>query len=325
MAVNATKEVPVKRALGLSIFAVLLAIAPAALARRGTSSFAPCRKRTTVPAPNRRSSRIRAASFMEPRIPEARQRRHGFQGRRGQQLRRPARLQCRRRRRAPRQACPRAGGLSVRSDGSRRRAWSGCDLPTRQGRQQLLRAPQLRGGNFFWYRSLVQDSAGVLYGTNVFNPSNVFRIEADGSNYSVLHTFVNPGEGQTTSLMLASDGFLYGTTGDDAELGLSARQKRRQLRDDPHIHGRRGGRRASDGTVDGGDRRISVRHRVWWRAVFSRHDVQVAQGRLGVRGDPRLLESTEFTFPVFALTQVAGGLLYGPALAEQAAAGRFSA
>ena len=166
------------------------------------------------------------------------------------------------------------------------------------------------GGNFFWYRSLVQDPAGVLYGTNVFNPSNVFRIEADGSNYSVLHTFANPGEGQTTSLMLASDGFLYGTTGDEparsfgsTETAATSRRSTRSrtsTEDGEHpmaplIEGTDG---FLYGTTYGGGQYsagTTFKLRKDGSAFEVIHD----------------FESAGFTFPVFALTQAAGGLLYG--------------
>ena len=180
------------------------------------------------------------------------------------------------------------------------------------------------GGNFFWYRSLVQDPAGVLYGTNVFNPSNVFRIEADGSNYSVLHTFANPGEGQTTSLMLASDGFLYGTTADDASSvfrldrnggNFETIHTFTDVEEDgehpmaPLIEGTDG---FLYGTTYGGGQYsagTTFKLRKDGSAFQVIHD----------------FESTDFTFPVFALTQAAGGLLYGTRPGEKAAAGRSSA
>ena len=66
---------------------------------------------------------------------------------------------------------------------------------------------------------LIEGSDGALYGTTYFaNSSNrgtVFKINKDGSGYSVLHIFTGyPGDGQqpTGRLLQGSDGALYGTT-----------------------------------------------------------------------------------------------------------------
>jgi uncharacterized repeat protein (TIGR03803 family) len=59
---------------------------------------------------------------------------------------------------------------------------------------------------------------GALYGTaNSGGTSNfgvVFRLDQNGSNFSVLHSFQGGADGANprTSLLVASDGFLYGTT-----------------------------------------------------------------------------------------------------------------
>ncbi len=166
------------------------------------------------------------------------------------------------------------------------------------------------GGTLFWYRHLVQDSAGVLYGTNVSSPSNVFRIDTDGSNYDVLHTFANPSEGQTTSLMLASDGFLYGTTGDDTRSvfrldknggNFETLHTFTDVEEDggdplaPLMEGRDGflyGTAAGGGQYSAG---TAFKLRKDGSAFEVIHD----------------FESNDFTFPAFVLTQVAGGLLYG--------------
>lgn len=64
---------------------------------------------------------------------------------------------------------------------------------------------------------LVQDPAGNLYGTTSAggfdNSGTVFRLSANGLNYSVLHHFdLASGTVPYAPLLLASDGVLYGTT-----------------------------------------------------------------------------------------------------------------
>jgi uncharacterized repeat protein (TIGR03803 family) len=65
---------------------------------------------------------------------------------------------------------------------------------------------------------LVQGADHLLYGTasagGAQNFGVVFRIAADGSTYEVLHHFAGGLEGQNppSGLMIASDGWLYGTT-----------------------------------------------------------------------------------------------------------------
>lgn len=67
--------------------------------------------------------------------------------------------------------------------------------------------------------NLVQDPDGVLYGITLFDGSDnegmVYKIDTDGSNFTVLHSFtgsstdgLNPGAG----VIIGGDGYLYGTT-----------------------------------------------------------------------------------------------------------------
>ncbi len=178
------------------------------------------------------------------------------------------------------------------------------------------------GGNFFWYRSLVQDSAGVLYGTNVFNPSNVFRIEADGSNYSVLHTFVNPGEGQMTSLMLASDGFLYGTTASDAS---SVFRLDRNGGNFETIHAftdvAEEGEHPMAPLIEGTDGFLYGTTFAGGQYSFgTTFKLRKDGSAFEVIHD--FFESINFPFPPFALTQVAGGSVYGTRPGENGSGGR---
>lgn len=68
------------------------------------------------------------------------------------------------------------------------------------------------------YGNLIEDSASQLYGVAALGGSNdagvVFRIAADGSNYTVLHHFGAGNDGQYPAggLLLASDGNIYGAT-----------------------------------------------------------------------------------------------------------------
>ena len=65
---------------------------------------------------------------------------------------------------------------------------------------------------------LIEASDGALYGTTYFansaNRGTIFKLNKDGSGYSVLHTFTGNPDGQqpTCKLLEASDGILYGTT-----------------------------------------------------------------------------------------------------------------
>lgn len=69
-----------------------------------------------------------------------------------------------------------------------------------------------------WHAGVIEASDGMLYGTTVFggNYSNgtTFRMNKDGSDYSVLHHFTGGLDGRWPSggLLEASDGFLYGIT-----------------------------------------------------------------------------------------------------------------
>ena len=66
--------------------------------------------------------------------------------------------------------------------------------------------------------ALIQGSDGALYGMGDFvsasNRGTIFRINPDGSDYSIIHTFAGSPDGQQPSgkLLEASDGRLYGTT-----------------------------------------------------------------------------------------------------------------
>ena len=165
------------------------------------------------------------------------------------------------------------------------------------------------GGSIGWYRQLIQDSAGALYGTNYSSPNDLFRIEANGSNYSVLHTFDDANEGRPTNVMLASDGFLYGTTAGtlDSVFRLATNgadfETLHTFTDegegyDPGaalIEGTDGllyGTAAAGGQYSGG---TAFKLRKNGSSFEVIHDFQTSDG----------------TWPVFALTQVAGGLLYG--------------
>ena len=67
--------------------------------------------------------------------------------------------------------------------------------------------------------SLIEASDGMLYGTTFngglgTNNGTLFRINRDGSGYTILRSFVTPAQGSSpNSLLEGSDGFLYGTTG----------------------------------------------------------------------------------------------------------------
>jgi uncharacterized repeat protein (TIGR03803 family) len=70
------------------------------------------------------------------------------------------------------------------------------------------------------YGGLTEGLDGTLYGTTFFGGANnrgtIFRMDSDGSNFAILHSFASfPGDGATPygSLLQASDGMLYGTTG----------------------------------------------------------------------------------------------------------------
>lgn len=69
------------------------------------------------------------------------------------------------------------------------------------------------------YDALVQDAAGLLYGTTAAGGTNsvgtVFKLDTNGNFFAVLHTFLTNGvDGATPSggLSLGSDGALYGLT-----------------------------------------------------------------------------------------------------------------
>ena len=67
--------------------------------------------------------------------------------------------------------------------------------------------------------ALLKAADGFLYGTTEYGGTNgygtVFKVSADGGQYSILHTFTNaPGDGSApfASLIQGADGALYGTT-----------------------------------------------------------------------------------------------------------------
>ncbi len=75
------------------------------------------------------------------------------------------------------------------------------------------------------YAGLLQGADGALYGTTVYGGSNnsgtVFRLAADGSNFSLLHSFTgSDGYYPYAGLLQGVDGALYGTTVDDGGRGI---------------------------------------------------------------------------------------------------------
>ncbi|MHC1764655.1 MAG: choice-of-anchor tandem repeat GloVer-containing protein [Verrucomicrobiia bacterium] len=74
--------------------------------------------------------------------------------------------------------------------------------------------------------SLVQGSDGALYGTTqnggTYGLGTVFALDLDGTGYTVLYhfgAFPNDGAKPSASLVLGSDGALYGTTAEGGNLG----------------------------------------------------------------------------------------------------------
>jgi uncharacterized repeat protein (TIGR03803 family) len=68
---------------------------------------------------------------------------------------------------------------------------------------------------------VIQGSDGYLYGTTFYGGPNgggtVYRVMADGSNFSVLHSFSGDcadGCYPSAGVIQGSDGYLYGTTGE---------------------------------------------------------------------------------------------------------------
>ena len=311
MAMNAIKEVPVKRVLGLSIFVALLAIAPAALQAQGYVVIRSLTEEEDGSGPESTLVQDPGGFF------------YGTANLGG----------------------PNGGGTVFKVDGGNNfvvlHGFNYDDGSMPEGRLVLGQDGYLygvtaqggehgqgvifrldrdgnnfsvlhnfEGGTVFWYRHLIQDSAGVLYGTNVFNPSNVFRIETNGSNYSVLHTFAIPGEGQTTSLMLASDGFLYGTTGADARTVFRLDRNGGNFET---LH------TFTDVEEDGGDPMAPLMEGTdgFLYGTAAGGGQYSAGTTFKLRKDGSAFEvihdfeSTDFTFPAFVLTQVTGGLLYG--------------
>jgi uncharacterized repeat protein (TIGR03803 family) len=92
----------------------------------------------------------------------------------------------------------------------------------------LLRSFTGTGGDGAYpsYTTLVKGSNGILYGTTRSGGTDgigtVFKLNANGSGYTVLKSFSSAGgDGEPSSLMQGSDGALYGTTrtGGDMDLG----------------------------------------------------------------------------------------------------------
>jgi|GEM_PF-3560863 len=75
------------------------------------------------------------------------------------------------------------------------------------------------------YGELIQASDGALYGTTLLggadNDGTIFRVRADGSGYTVLHSFARATEGGApyAGLLQDSGGTLYGTTSRGGPLG----------------------------------------------------------------------------------------------------------
>src|SRR6266853_372342 len=92
-----------------------------------------------------------------------------------------------------------------------------CCQSMAQVTEQILKAfPSESGDHPF---CIIQGKDGALYGTlhngGVTNGGAVFRINTDGSDYRLLHTFGRfAGDGQipTAGLAQGLDGALYGTT-----------------------------------------------------------------------------------------------------------------
>jgi uncharacterized repeat protein (TIGR03803 family) len=89
----------------------------------------------------------------------------------------------------------------------------------------------------FCTASLIQDGAGRLYGVapsgGNFGGGTVFSVRRDGTDFTVLHTFsplawrpgpapTNPDGSKPTGLILAMDGWLYGTTAQGGTNGSGA-------------------------------------------------------------------------------------------------------
>ena len=159
-------------------------------------------------------------------------------------------------------------------------------------------------GAFPYIRSLVLDAAGTLFGpTGSFK--EVFRMDADGSNYSILYPFA-PGEGEPATLLLGSDGVLYGTTVGPPTVFRLGRdglnfETLHTFEDEepaqPLIEGTDGflyGTAVGGGQYSGG---AVFKLRKDGSSFAFIHDFQGSAG----------------TFPEASVTQVAGGLLYGTA------------
>ncbi|MEP6994647.1 MAG: choice-of-anchor tandem repeat GloVer-containing protein [Acidobacteriota bacterium] len=166
------------------------------------------------------------------------------------------------------------------------------------------------------HRCLVQDSTGTLYGTNPWVASDAYRVDADGSNYSVIHAFSGS---IPYGLTLASDGFLYGVTADSLESVFrlatdgSDFETLHTFTDADEGEGPLGPLiEGSDGflygtAVIGGQYSLGTAFKLRKDGSSFQviHDFQTSDG----------------TFPQVALTQVAGGLLYGVANAGGAGGG----
>lgn len=93
---------------------------------------------------------------------------------------------------------------------------------------QTVRAFTATVGDPQWgFGPVLQASDGVLYGTSgrggQYGVGTVYRMQPDGTTFKVLKSFSNTGVDSTkpqSGVMLASDGYLYGTAREGGEFGM---------------------------------------------------------------------------------------------------------
>ena len=165
------------------------------------------------------------------------------------------------------------------------------------------------GSSFGWFRQLIQDSAGTLYGTNYSSPNIVFRIEANGSNYSVIHTFDDASEGRPTSVMLASDGLLYGTSAGTLDSVFRLATNGADFETIHTFTDEDEGQEPGAALIEGTDGVL------YGTATTGGQFSGGTAFKLSKEGSSfeviHQFQTSDGTLPAFALTQVAGGLLYG--------------
>jgi uncharacterized repeat protein (TIGR03803 family) len=129
----------------------------------------------------------------------------------------------------------------VRHDDLRRHLQLRHHLPDERGLQRLQHPLQLQrlfkinedGTNFTSLKNFngatgerpsgtpVWDSNGFFYGLTAYGGAHdkgtIYRVSADGSNFTVLHNFSTGGTPVGTSLTLGTDGVLYGITSQNNE------------------------------------------------------------------------------------------------------------